>query len=67
MNDKTGRENWMTAAEFAALLRVDIRTVAHWDRDGRFPAGTLIRTAGGHRRVSRQYAADLLAQDGATS
>lgn len=40
-------EHFYTAAEVAALFRVDPKTVGLWSRSGKLPA---IRTPGGHRR-----------------
>lgn len=40
----------LTPTEFAARYRVDRKTVARWDKEGRLPAGAVIRTPGGHRR-----------------
>lgn len=40
----------MTPAEFAALFRVDPKTVARWSDSSKIPS---IRTLGGHRRFRR--------------
>lgn len=39
----------LTPGEVAELLRVDVKTVARWAKEGRLAA---IRTPGGHRRYS---------------
>jgi excisionase family DNA binding protein len=49
-------EELMTPAEVAQAFRVDVKTVARWAQDGRFPPGSVIRTLGGHRRF---YAAAI--------
>jgi excisionase family DNA binding protein len=46
----------LTPGEVAALFRVDPKTVAKWERDGKLPAR---KTAGGHRRY-RQADVDAL-------
>ena len=46
---------WLTTGEIARLLKVDPKTVARWAKDGRIPAGYIIRTLGGHRRYSREF------------
>lgn len=50
----------LTSGEVAGLFRVDAKTVARWDKAGRFPEGTIIRTLGGHRRFRGDYIRSLL-------
>jgi excisionase family DNA binding protein len=57
MNDQTGRFNdWLTAAEAAAYLRVKARTLLLWVRQGKVKAFAL---SGTKRRVWRFRQADL--------
>jgi len=50
----------MTPAEVADAFRVDARTIAVWDKEGRFPEGTVIRTLGNTRRFRRDKIMALL-------
>lgn len=50
-----------TPAEFAALIRVDTKTIARWDKEGRIPDGKVIRTLGGVRRYDGPWVRSLLA------
>ena len=54
---------WYTTAEVAAIFRVHSRIPACWDRAGRFPPGTVMRTPGGTRRYDGPYIRALLAGD----
>jgi hypothetical protein len=49
-----------TTEEVAALFRVDPKVPGRWDRAGKFPPGTVIRTLGGHRRYSGDYVRSML-------
>ena len=49
--------------EVAQLFGVQPRTVTDWARAGRFPAGKMFRTPGGHRRYDGPYIRSLLAGD----
>jgi DNA-binding transcriptional MerR regulator len=44
----------MTPAEVSAMFRVNNKTVARWDKEGRFPPGTVVRTPGNIRRYHRK-------------
>jgi DNA-binding transcriptional MerR regulator len=52
---------WYTPGEFAALIRVDVRTIGRWHKDGKIPPGMVIRTPGGTRRYSGPWVRSLLA------
>lgn len=43
-------EDLLTPGEVARLFRVDPKTVARWEKDGRLAS---VRTLGGHRRYPR--------------
>ena len=45
--------------EFAALLRVDAKTVTRWGASGKVPC---IYTPGGHRRFPRKVVKEVLAR-----
>lgn len=53
----------LTAAEVAALFRVDPKTVTRWAAAGRI---TSIRTPGGHRRFRESEVRALLEADSGT-
>ena len=53
-------EEMLTPGEVADLFRVDVKTVSRWDKAGRFPEGTVIRTPGGHRRFRASGIAPFL-------
>jgi excisionase family DNA binding protein len=52
-------QEYLRAAEAAALLNVSPKTVSRWAKEGRIPC---IRTLGGHRRFPRE-AVERLARE----
>jgi len=50
----------LTPAEVARLFRVDPKTVARWEKDGRLAS---VRTLGGHRRYPKPQLDALLSTD----
>lgn len=51
----------LTPGDVARMFRVDIKTVARWDKAGKFPPGSVIRTVGGVRRFRADVVRELLA------
>jgi DNA-binding transcriptional MerR regulator len=49
----SGPPDWLLTGEVAAMFGVTAQAIRHWDGQGRFPRGTVIRTLGGHRRFRR--------------
>lgn len=58
MNEVTKESDLLTGAEVAALFRVDTKTVARWDKEGKLASA--LRTPGGHRRYKRAVIEALL-------
>jgi len=50
-------EPLLTPGEVAGLLRVDIKTVTRWAKDGKLRS---VRTPGGHRRYSEAQVLALI-------
>jgi DNA-binding transcriptional MerR regulator len=50
----------MFPGEVADLFRVEVKTVARWDKAGKFPKGTVIKTLGGERRYRRSAILSML-------
>lgn len=61
------RDRLLTPGEVAVLFRVDPKTVTRWHKSGRFPAGSVIRTPGGHRRFRESAIRALLVSQGRQS
>jgi len=53
-------EPMLTTGEVAALYKVDQKTVARWIKDGRLTGVHIIRTPGGHHRISETGIRELL-------
>jgi excisionase family DNA binding protein len=54
-------------AEVAQYLRITVKTLARWADSDFFPAGTVIRTFGGHRRFRRAGIDAVLTADTPTA
>ena len=58
----------LTSAEAAKAVGVVIATIKRWEREGKWPPGSVVRTPAGHRRwkvaavreVARRYQAGTL-------
>ena len=51
---------WYITAEVAELFSVERKAPNRWAKEGRFPAGTVIRTPGGDLRFRGDYIRSLL-------
>lgn len=54
----------MFPTEVAALWRVDPKTLWRWEKQGKFPQGTVTRTPGGTRRYRKAGIQQLLDEGG---
>lgn len=56
----------LTPAEFAAIFRVDPKTVNRWAAAGRVRPDQFFKTPGGHRRFLLSAAHEILRENGIT-
>jgi DNA-binding transcriptional MerR regulator len=55
-------EELLTPHEVAQMFRVNVKSVGRWEKTGKFPPGSVVRTLGGHRRFKAAVVRELLAR-----